>query len=76
MIMGTIKASDFLKGKNLEQACFEYLDALRTSGVTNMFGASPYLEAEFNMDKASARKMLAKWMATFGERMERGEVKA
>ena len=29
------------------QRYFEYLDALRASGVTNMFGAVPYLEEEF-----------------------------
>ena len=27
---------------------FTYLDDLRESGVTNMFGARPYLEAEFD----------------------------
>ena len=33
---------------------FEYLDALRESGVTNMFGATPYLMEEFGFDKREA----------------------
>lgn len=28
---------------------FEYLDELRESGVTNMFGAAPYLVSEFGI---------------------------
>tara|TARA_Y100000361_G_scaffold105914_1_gene95655 strand:+ start:418 stop:984 length:567 start_codon:yes stop_codon:yes gene_type:complete len=41
---------------------FEYLNKLRDSGVTNMFGATPYLRAEFGLDKRTAREILAKWM--------------
>jgi len=46
----------------------EYLDDLRESGVTNMFGASPYLAEEFWLDKREARKVLSYWMNTFAER--------
>lgn len=45
-----------------------YLDTLRESGVTNMFGAAPYLVEEFGIDLSIARKILAYWMKTFGER--------
>lgn len=41
---------------------FEYLNRLRESGDTNMFGASPYLEAEFGLDRREARKVLGEWM--------------
>lgn len=45
---------------------YEYLDGLRESGVTNMFGAAPYLLNQFHeLDKALARKVLADWMETF-----------
>ena len=47
---------------------FEYLDALRLSGVTNMFGAGQYLEIEFGLNKGYARTVLSEWMRTFGER--------
>lgn len=52
-----------------EKACIEevmvYLDALRESGITNMFGAAPYIVEEFGVDKRMARKLLAHWMRTF-----------
>ena len=41
---------------------FEYLEELRQSGVTNMFGASPYLMEEFCLSKYEARDILLKWM--------------
>jgi len=41
---------------------FDYLNKLRDSGKTNMFGAAPYLRAEFGLDKRTAREILAKWM--------------
>lgn len=51
-----------------EREHFEYLDNLRESGVTNMFGAGVYLAREFNLSKSDATKILGKWIATFGER--------
>lgn len=46
---------------------FEYLDALRQSGVTNMFGAAPYVEKEFGLGRNAARKLVVAWMDTFNE---------
>lgn len=43
----------------------EYLDDLRESGETNMFGASPYLQDEFGLTKQEARAILSEWMRTF-----------
>jgi hypothetical protein len=45
-----------------------YLDELRESGETNMFGAVPYLEDEFGFSKQDARIVLSYWMKSFGER--------
>ncbi len=45
----------------------EYLDDLRESGVTNMFGATPYLQSEFGLPQEVARKYLVYWMETFGK---------
>ena len=42
-----------------------YLENLRRSGVTNMFGAAPYLAEEFDLDMAEARKILAEWMENY-----------
>ena len=46
---------------------FDYLTKLRDSGVTNMFGAGSYLQAEFGLDKLTARQILAKCMRSFDE---------
>jgi hypothetical protein len=46
---------------------FEYLNVLRESGVTNMFGASPYLQQAFGIDKNEAKTILALWMNSFKE---------
>lgn len=45
----------------------EFLDALRESGVTNMFGASPYIQEEFCVDEKTARIILKYWIQTFGD---------
>lgn len=46
---------------------FHFLNLLRKSGVTNMFGAAPFLENEFDMKPDAARKVLAEWMVWTGE---------
>jgi len=46
----------------------DYLDGLRESGATNMFGAAPYLADEFGMEIKDARSVLSYWMTTFSER--------
>ena len=46
----------------MEQQVFEYLDELRESGVTNMFGATPYIVREFDISTKEARTLLKKWM--------------
>tara|TARA_R100000654_G_scaffold70731_2_gene101204 strand:- start:886 stop:1068 length:183 start_codon:yes stop_codon:yes gene_type:complete len=45
----------------------EYLDDLRESGVTNMFGAGAYLQAEFGITKYDANRILQTWMDNFGK---------
>lgn len=47
---------------------FEYLDGLRDSGVTNMFGAAPYVEEEFGVGHREAVKFVLEWMETFSQR--------
>lgn len=41
---------------------FRYLDALRDSGKTNMFGAGAYLQRDFVIGKERAKDILLKWM--------------
>jgi hypothetical protein len=47
---------------------FDYLDALRESGVTNMYGARPYLMDEFNLTRKHATFVLTTWMQTYSQR--------
>ena len=42
-----------------------YLEQLRRSGVTNMYGASPYLAEEFGLSRNEARDILADWMRNY-----------
>lgn len=44
---------------------FAYLDMLRESGETNMFGARPYLIRDCRLDDESASRVLSAWMSTF-----------
>lgn len=47
------------------ETVFVFLDDLRASGQTNMFGAGAYLEDEFEMTRKEARRVLGLWMNTF-----------
>ena len=51
-----------------KEEVFEYLDTLRDSGVTNMFGASSYVVDQFDLGQKDATSILMEWMKTFGER--------
>ena len=42
-----------------------YLEGLRRSGVTNMYGASPYLQEEFGLDRRTAISILSDWMRNY-----------
>ena len=46
-----------------------YLDQLRKSGVTNMFGAVPYILLQFpDLSEQQAKQVLIYWMKTFSDR--------
>lgn len=56
---------DFVTNEHLE-----YLDDLRESGETNMFGAGPYIQAEFGLPENESRKVVSYWMETFSDRQK------
>jgi len=56
-----------------EADVFDFLDTLRDSGVTNMYGARPYLEETFGFEKKEAAEWLARWMQTYAGRHGLGE---
>lgn len=64
-----MKKPKFVKEKHLK-----YLDDLRESGQTNMYGAGTYLMTAFpELTKKEARGILTYWMKTFGERHKKEE---
>ena len=54
----------------VEDSHLTYLDDLRESGVTNMFGAGAYLMSTFGgeINLRESRTILTYWMESFGER--------
>lgn len=42
-----------------------YLDELRDSGETNMFGAGAYVQSEFGLGRREARTVVTTWMETY-----------
>lgn len=44
---------------------FAYLDDLRESGETNMFGAGVYVQEEFGLGRKEAGEIVRVWMKTF-----------
>lgn len=62
------------KATELEKEAMVFLNALRRSGVTNMFGAAPFVEDEFGIDTREARRILQLWMRNFNEEGKYEEV--
>jgi len=54
---------EFVKDEHLE-----FLDDLRESAVTNMFGSGAYLKEEFpDLEKRLVNKVVGYWMESFGK---------
>jgi len=72
-IVRIVKSSSILR-ENVKEGVVKdmhtFLNDLRDSGVTNMFGAAPYLQKEFGIDQKSAREVLANWMQSFSENLD------
>ena len=50
---------------------YVYLEELRQSGETNMFGATPYLREEFGLGRREAINVLGSWMDNYDELIEK-----
>lgn len=44
---------------------FIFLEKLRRSGKTNMYGATPYLMIEFGLTEKEAGPILTEWIKTY-----------
>jgi hypothetical protein len=64
-----LERQPFVFADDDEKHRFEFLDALRKSGVTNMWGAGPYLrQREPEMTLKESHAVLVRWTKTFNER--------
>lgn len=60
------------KPKIVSDDHIKFLDVLRESGATNMFGSVPYLQEAFpELTKGEAKSIFVYWMRSFGERKEK-----
>ena len=48
-----------------------YLEEFRESGLTNMFGAVPYIEDSFQVNKSLAKKLLDTWIENHDTRNDK-----
>ena len=59
------------KPDRMTQEHLDFLDDLRSSGETNMFGARPYLIRQFpKLSNSDALKILGYWMQTYTQKEE------
>lgn len=56
------------------QEQYAFLEALRESGVTNMFGATPYLMRNFDLDEKTAKQILVSWMRNYDKLKQEGVI--
>lgn len=55
-----------LNDQETKRQCYwNYLEKLRRSGITNMYGAAPYLAEEFGLDLNQAKNILLDWMKNY-----------
>jgi len=54
-----------MEKEKLEQKYKTYLDGLRASGATNMFGAAAYVQAVFGVSRRESVEIVTQWMEEF-----------
>jgi hypothetical protein len=53
---------------------YQYLEMLRQTGVTNMFGAAPYLAKAFSLPNGEAVTIVGSWMENYSQLIEDGVI--
>jgi len=53
---------------------YQYLEGLRQSGVTNMFGASPYLAKAYALSSSEAITIVGSWMENYSQLIKDGVI--
>jgi len=57
--------ADVKLDETMKDDVYTFLNDIRESGETNMFGATPYIQREFGIEKKEARAWLSSWMKDF-----------
>ena len=57
--------------EHMRNEVYLYLEQLRETGETNMFGAGEYLEKHFELHKDTARRYLIDWMSGYNKKEEK-----
>ncbi len=60
------------KNEITQEQADKFLNWLRESGKTNMFGATPYLQKQFNITRYQAMTHLTHWMENFNKGITHG----
>mgnify|MGYP003148047017 CR=1 FL=1 len=47
---------------------FQYLEDLKESGETNMYGAAPHLRREFGLNRKESHDILEEWMGSYKDK--------
>lgn len=58
------------KATEQEMEVLSFLNNMRESGLINMFGAAPYIEDTFEVDRKEATRLLMLWMRNFNQEGE------
>lgn len=58
----------------IEKSVFKYLNKLRDSGETNMYGARPYIMRKFSLERNEAKGYLMSWMKNFNKEGDYEEI--
>lgn len=53
---------------------YQYLEGLRQSGITNMFGAAPYLAEAYALSQGEASEVLVSWMENYDALLSDGVI--
>ena len=53
---------------------YQYLESLRQSGITNMFGAAFYLVEVYALSQGEASEVLASWMENYDALLSDGVI--
>ena len=59
-----------VEDEHLRNEIYLYLEELRESGETNMFGAGVYLQKDFELSKDKAITYLSDWMKQYNDELQ------